>query len=107
MTENFNETSFWDKIKKFAKQAGKEVIEKSLWLYYATQEPETPAWAKTVIYGALAYFILPADAIPDTIPAVGFIDDLGALAAAVSTVALYINDTVKEKAAKKLSVWFD
>ncbi|MDH5655702.1 MAG: YkvA family protein [Spirochaetia bacterium] len=107
MAENFDENGYWDKIKKFGKQAGKEVIEKSLWLYYALQEPETPAWAKTVIYGALAYFILPADAIPDTIPVVGFIDDLGALAAAVSTVALYINDNVKEKAAKKLSDWFE
>ena len=80
----YSDSSFWDKVKKFALTAGKEVIEKALWLYYAAQRPETPKWAKTAIYGALAYFISPIDAIPDITPLVGFTDDLGALAAAIA-----------------------
>ena len=48
----YSDSSFWDKVKKFALTAGKEVIEKALWLYYAAQRPETPKWAKTAIYGA-------------------------------------------------------
>ena len=50
----YSDSGFWDKVKKFARTAGKEVIEKALWLYYAAQRPETPKWAKTAIYGALA-----------------------------------------------------
>ena len=68
MANEFDDGSFWDKVKNFALKAGKEVIEKALWLYYAAQQPNTPVWAKTVIYGALAYFVLPVDAVPDAIP---------------------------------------
>jgi uncharacterized membrane protein YkvA (DUF1232 family) len=69
-------------------------------------EKGTPAWAKGVIYGALGYFLLPFDAIPDIAPVVGFTDDLGALAAAIATVAVYINDNVKSKAADRIETWF-
>lgn len=57
--DDYSDSSFWDKLKNFAKAAGKEVIEKALFLYYAAQENDTPVWAKTVIYSALAYFISP------------------------------------------------
>lgn len=107
MSENFDDGSFWEKVKKYAKAAGKEVIEKALWLYYAAQEPGTPVWAKSIIYGALAYFVLPVDAIPDVIPVAGYTDDLGALAAAIGSVSMYITDAVKNKAAQKLSDWFN
>jgi uncharacterized membrane protein YkvA (DUF1232 family) len=106
MAEVFDDSSFWDKVTHFAKKAGREVIEKALWLYYAAQRPETPVWAKSVIYGALAYFVLPVDAIPDMVPVVGFSDDLGALAAAIGSVAMYITDDVKEQARAKLEAWF-
>ena len=106
MEEGIEEKSFWEKVKKFSIKAGKEVIEKALWLYYTAQSPQTPPWAKAVIYGALVYFILPADAVPDAIPVVGFSDDLGALAAAVASVSLYITSDIKEKSSKKLSEWF-
>ena len=102
----YSDSSFWEKLKGFALKAGREVIEKALYLYYAAQRPETPAWAKTVIYGALAYFISPLDAIPDAIPLAGFSDDLGALAAAVAMVSLYITADVKAQAKQKLQSWF-
>ena len=82
------------------------MIEKALWLYYAAQQPDTPKWAKTVIYGALAYFVLPVDAVPDAIPLAGFTDDLGALAAALATVAAYVTDEVKRLAADRMREWF-
>ncbi len=104
--DNYSDDDFWQKIKKFALKAGKEVIEKALWLYYAAQRPETPTWAKTIIFGALAYFILPLDAIPDVIPVAGYSDDLGALAAAIGMVSMYITAEIKEQAAQKLQQWF-
>ncbi|MEE9293105.1 MAG: DUF1232 domain-containing protein, partial [Acidobacteriota bacterium] len=49
---------------------------------------------------------LPIDAIPDIIPAVGYADDLGALAVAIATLTAYINPEVKEQARRKLEEWF-
>ena len=103
---DYSDESFWQKVKKYAKRAGEEVIEKALQLYYAAQDPDTPVWAKTVIYGALAYFIMPVDAIPDAIPVAGFTDDLGALAAALSTVAKFITPEIEKQARAKLRDWF-
>lgn len=105
-SQNFSEDGFWNKVVKYAKAAGLEVIEKALWLYYAAQTPQTPAWAKATIYGALGYFILPVDAIPDVLPGVGYTDDLGIIAAAITAVSMYITEDVKRQASQKLQDWF-
>ena len=105
-SEKYSEDNFWNKIKKFAKKAGKTVIEKALTLYYVARDSDTPMWAKTTIYGALGYFISPVDVIPDIIPVTGYSDDLGVLAAAIATVAVYIKDEHVEKAKDTLKRWF-
>ena len=43
-------------------------MERALQLYFAAEDPQTPKWAKGVIYAALGHFILPVDAIPDAVP---------------------------------------
>lgn len=103
---HYSGTDFWIKMKHAARAAGKELVEKSLWLYYASRKPNTPAWAKAAVYSALAYFILPTDTIPDFIPGTGYTDDLAAILAAVSTIANYIDDEVKSRASERLSHWF-
>ena len=102
----FSDKGFWEKLKKYALLAGREVVEKALLLYYAMQEEKAPAWAKATIAGALGYFIVPLDAITDLTPAVGYADDLGVLALAVAAVAAYINEDVRQKAAEKMRDWF-
>ncbi|MBD1911934.1 MULTISPECIES: DUF1232 domain-containing protein [unclassified Leptolyngbya] len=102
----FSDKQFWNKLTRFATKAGREVVEKALTLYFAAQRPETPLWAKTVIYSALAYFVLPMDAIPDVTPIAGFADDLGTLAAALATVAMAITPEIKETAHQKVVDWF-
>jgi uncharacterized membrane protein YkvA (DUF1232 family) len=102
----YTERSFWEKLGRFAKSAGKEVVEKALLLFYAGQEENAPAWAKTTIIAALGYFIVPLDAIADLTPAVGYADDLGVLVLALAAVATYINDNVREKTALKMRDWF-
>ena len=102
----FSDNGFWEKLKKYALLAGREVVEKALLLYYAMQEEKAPAWAKATIAGALGYFIVPLDAITDLTPAVGYADDLGVLALAVAAVAAYINEDVRQKAAEKMHNWF-
>jgi uncharacterized membrane protein YkvA (DUF1232 family) len=105
-SRSYSEKSLWDKLGQHARAAGEEVVERALQLYYATQKPEMPTWAKTAIYGALGYFIVPLDAVPDIVPGAGFVDDLGVLAFAFATVARHIDDDVRAKAKAKLRDWF-
>ena len=105
-SKHYTEESFWEKVEKYARVAGEEVIEKALFLWYAMRKPETPAWAKATILGALGYFISPIDAIPDFVPMVGYMDDLGVLVMAVATVSAFIDDEVREQARKTMRKWF-
>ena len=102
----FNEQRFWRKLRASLRWAGKEVIRHCLCLHYAAQKPETPLWAKTVVYGALAYFLIPLDAIPDTIFVIGYSDDLAVLSAALVTISLYVDAEVERQADRKLREWF-
>ena len=105
-SREYSESSFWRKLGRFARVAGREVTEKSLFLYYAVQDPGMPSWARTVVYGALGYFILPADALPDVLPGIGFTDDLGALVAAIGIVIAHVTPEVRAKARRQLREWF-
>lgn len=105
-SKEYSESSFWDKVKKFASKAGVKVIYTALKLYYTMQSPDTPAWAKAVIIGALGYFIAPIDVIPDITPVVGFADDLGVLAAATASVVTNITPAIKAEAKRKTKEWF-
>ena len=102
----YSEDAFWDKLKRYARSAGREIVEKVLLLYYAAQEEKAPAWAKATIAGALGYFIVPLDAVADLTPVVGYADDLGVLVLALAAVASYINDDVRERTAQKMRDWF-
>ena len=102
----YSDRSLWKKVKKFASRAGQEVIGRALVLYYCLQDPDTPANSKAVILGALGYFIMPIDAIPDISPGIGFTDDLSALAIALVVVAIHIKSAHRKQASSKLKTWF-
>ena len=103
--ETYSDDSFWAKLKRYAVSAGADTVETTLKLYYALQDPDTPHWARTTIIGALLYFIVPTDSLPDFLPG-GYVDDLGALAAAAWTVANHIKDQHQRKAKETLARWF-
>lgn len=98
----YSEKSFLDKVTDCASKAGKEVLIKAFQLFYVLDKPDVPLWAKSAIIGAIGYFILPVDAIPDFLPVAGYTDDLGVMAAALGTVAMYVDDEVTSKAEKKV-----
>lgn len=62
---------------------------------------------KAKICGALGYFILPIDLIPDFIPVAGYTDDLAAIIWALYAVKKNITSEIKQKAKYKLKDWFD
>lgn len=67
-------------------------------MYFCMLDPATPAWVKAIAGAALAYFILPLDAIPDFLPLVGLGDDAGVLAAAFTSISSHVTDDHHEKA---------
>ena len=104
--KRFSEGAFWQKIQRFAKQAGLKTVYSALLLFYAYRRKDTPAWAKTIILGTLGYFLAPIDAIPDLSPIIGYTDDIGWLSFGLVTVASYINTDVREQARELLKKWF-
>jgi len=106
-SKKIDEKKFWNKIRKYARKAGAKVVYASLLMYYAFRKKETPAWAKTAILGALAYFLSPIDFIPDLTPLLGFTDDFAVMLTGLITIGTYIDEPVKRQARAKMDAWFD
>lgn len=104
--KHYSDDKLWEKIRKFSKRAGSSVIYAVLLLYFTLQKPEIPLKVKATIVGALGYFILPIDIIPDVAIGVGYIDDLSLVMVALFQVAMYIDEDVKKQAKDKLKDWF-
>ncbi len=104
--EDYDESSFWEKCKDYAKNIGEEGLEKALQLYYVLDDDKCSKTDKATIYGALAYLVSPIDVIPDLIPVLGYTDDIALIAVALSSVASKIDNTVREKAKNKVKEWF-
>ncbi len=58
---------------------------------------------KVTLLGAIAYFVLPTDAIPDMLPLIGFTNDAAVLATAIKLVANHIRPAHREAARNKLA----
>ena len=72
--------------------------EELLAAYYCAFDKETPLGVKATLVAAIAYFILPVDAIPDVLPVIGFTDDAAVLATAIKLVASNIRPAHREAA---------
>jgi uncharacterized membrane protein YkvA (DUF1232 family) len=71
--------------------------------YYCAMDPATPRRVRAILLAALAYFILPFDAVPDILAIVGFGDDIAVLAAAIAAVRAHIRPDHYQKADEALS----
>lgn len=91
---------FWPKV---ARVAGKlPFTEDLLAAYYCAFDRQTPMQVRVILLGALAYFVLPFDAVPDILPALGFTDDAAVLATALKVVLASIQPEHREAARRKL-----
>ncbi|WP_298252601.1 YkvA family protein [Bradyrhizobium sp.] len=79
---------FWAKFKRVA--ASLPFAEDLLSAYYCALDRQTPRHVQAALLGAIAYFILPFDFIPDMLPVLGFTDDAAVLATAIRLVAAHI-----------------
>ena len=94
------ERGFWRKVRWTLGHV--PFVEEAVAAYYCALDPRTPVQVKAVLLAALAYFVVPADMIPDFIAGVGFTDDATVLAAAVAIVAPAITEQHRDKARKAL-----
>ena len=79
---------FWIKFKRVV--AKLPFAEDLLAAYYCAFDKQTPRHVQATLLGAIAYFILPFDFIPDMLPVLGFTDDAAVLATAIRMVAAHI-----------------
>jgi uncharacterized membrane protein YkvA (DUF1232 family) len=91
---------FWSKLKRFAGMV--PFVEDLVATYYCALDPATPMRVRGMLLAALAYFILPADLIPDMIAGLGFADDAALLTAVIGLVASHITPTHRAAAARAL-----
>lgn len=87
---------FWKKFKQG--MARLPFAEDLLAAYYCAFDRETPRHVQVALLGALAYFILPFDFMPDMLPILGFTDDAAVLATAIRMVAGNITSEHREAA---------
>ena len=92
---------FWAKLRRVLKYIpfSRDLVA----AYYCALDPATPLRPKAVLLGALAYFILPFDAVPDFLLGAGFTDDAAVLAIAIKIVADHIRPEHREAADLALS----
>jgi len=106
--QRVNETrvraAFWPKIARVAARI--PFADRLVSVYYAARDPETPLAAKGIMMGALAYFVLPTDAIPDVLLGIGFTDDAAVITALLATLGANVkkrHHEAAERAFKRLA----
>jgi uncharacterized membrane protein YkvA (DUF1232 family) len=87
---------FWIKLKQVV--AKLPFAEDLLAAYYCAFDKQTPRHVQAALLGALAYFVLPFDFIPDMLPLIGFTDDAAVLVTAIKVVAAHITPEHREAA---------
>ena len=92
---------FWSKAKRVA--ARLPFAQDLLSAYYRAFDRATPLQVKAALLGALAYFVLPVDLLPDVLPALGYADDAAVLATALRLVASHIRPEHREAARQALA----
>ena len=103
---SYSQDGLFDKISKYAKNIGLNLINEALKLWYVTDNPNLPDKTKATIIGALGYLISPLDLVPDVLPVVGYTDDAGAVALAIAMAQAFIDQKVKDKAKAKIDEIF-
>ncbi|EGQ9178077.1 YkvA family protein [Vibrio alginolyticus] len=98
-----DEKTFWRKMKGSVKKAGEEIAVMGIKSWLAMTDSNTSVRHKAILGGALAYFVLPTDMVPDLLAGVGFTDDMAALTLAANSVGNAITKEHEAQAREKLN----
>ena len=81
------------------------LIDRGFAAYYCARDPQTPILARVALFGAIGYFFMPFDVIPDFIPGIGHIDDAAIMLLAIRLVAHRITPEHHDRARQRLDLW--
>lgn len=101
----YSPSRLMEKLKKYGKQAGAKVVYYVLLLYYALKDGNLSFREKAIIFGALGYFILPFDIIPDFVFG-GYLEDYAALIFALNHLRKKISPETSHKARERVRTMF-
>ncbi len=87
---------FWRKLQRLATKL--PFAEDLLTAYYCAFDRSTPNHVRAVLLGALAYFVLPLDFMPDILPIVGFTDDAALIAGSIRLIWVHLKPEHREAA---------
>ena len=93
----YSDNKLNEKIEKAVKKAGAVIIYPVMMLYNLMKSPNTTVKDKMLIVAPLAYFILPADLIPDVFVGIGYADDGIAIMASLKALASSITPEIQEQ----------
>ncbi|MCB0730545.1 MAG: DUF1232 domain-containing protein [Ignavibacteriae bacterium] len=79
--KDYIEENLWEKVEKVGKKLSFTKDIKALYNYFL--DSSIPWYRKSIVVGALVYFIFPIDSIPDIAPLIGYLDDLGVITAVI------------------------
>jgi uncharacterized membrane protein YkvA (DUF1232 family) len=96
------DTTFWRKVGAVVGRV--PFTTEAVAAYFAMRDRHTPWRHKVILAGAIAYFILPADAIPDFILPIGYADDAAAIAAAIGAASMSIHEEHRQQARRVLGL---
>jgi uncharacterized membrane protein YkvA (DUF1232 family) len=95
-----DERRFWQKLRRVV--ARLPFVEDLLAAYFCALDRNTPTYVRGVLLGAVAYFVLPADMIPDLLAPLGFSDDASVIAAAIAAVGSHLQPRHRDRARRSL-----
>ena len=87
---------FWPKIRKVVSKVS--FASEALAVWYCARDDETPMAAKGMMFAALAYFVLPTDAVPDFIAGLGYTDDAAVFTAMLAIVGRHLKPRHRDAA---------
>jgi uncharacterized membrane protein YkvA (DUF1232 family) len=99
--ENSLRRKFWRKLLREA--ANIPFLEEVLTAHYCAFDRQTPVYVKAVLVGAIVYFVVPDDLIPDYIPVIGYADDAAVIAGALKIMSSHIKPEHREAARRMLA----
>ena len=94
-------SGFWRKVRRTLGKV--PFLDEALAAYYCAIDSQTPTFVKAVLFGALAYFVIPTDMIPDFIAGLGYGDDATVLLGAIAAVRKHITGEHRDTARRKLA----
>lgn len=87
---------FWRKVRGTIGRV--PFIEDVVAAWYCARDDRTPGYVRAIIMAALAYFVVPTDAIPDLVAGFGFTDDASVITAAVAAISSHLKDAHRNQA---------